>query len=214
MSAESDAGEDTDTRTQIMRATYHGLCTHGYADLTMQDIADELDKSRSLLHYHYDTKDDLMLAFLEHLIGWVGDRLAESDTEHPVARLEEYITKFVIDPDEDRRQSFALALLELRLQAVHNEAFRTRLQKHYQGNIEAVAEIIEDGSEAGVFTSVDPYTTGEAIYTALEGARMYQVTLGADHATQTMRNVLFRYIVTELLTDDYLLQEVFTPGRE
>lgn len=193
-----------------MRATYRGLCTHGYSDLTMQDIADELDKSRSLLHYHYDTKDDLMLAFLEYLIGWVGDRLAESDTERPVDRLEEYITKFVIEPDEDRRQSFALALLELRLQAVHNDAFRTRLTKHYRGNVEAVAAIIEDGIEADVFEPVDPAATGEAIYTALEGARMYQVTLGAHHATITMRDVLFRDVVTDLLTDDYLVAEVVT----
>jgi AcrR family transcriptional regulator len=34
-----------DTCEAIMSATYRALCAHGYADLTMQDIADETDKS-------------------------------------------------------------------------------------------------------------------------------------------------------------------------
>ncbi|MEF8974259.1 MAG: helix-turn-helix domain-containing protein, partial [Haloarcula sp.] len=46
---------DGDTADDIMDATYRALCTHGYADLTMQDIADESDKSKAALHYHYDS---------------------------------------------------------------------------------------------------------------------------------------------------------------
>ena len=205
---------DDDTREAIMRATYRALCEHGYANLTTQNIADELDKSTALLHYHYDTKEDLLLAFLDRLIGWVGDRLAETDTEHPVDRLAEYVDRFVIDPDEDRRQSFALALIELRLQAVHNETFRERLVKHYRGNVDAAAEIVEAGVEAGVFRPVDPERTGEVIYTALVGARMYQVTLGADHATRAMRDELFSYVVTNLLTEEYVVGELLSgePG--
>jgi len=193
--------DEEDTHDEIMRATYRALCKHGYAQLTMQDIADEFDKSRSLLHYHYDTKEELLLAFLDHLIGWVGDRLDESETERPLERLEEFIEKFVLDPDEERRATFALALLELRLQAVHNEQFRGKLAAHYRGNTEAVAEIIEDGIEEGVFREVDPYRTGEAIYTALEGARMHQVTLGAQAATRSMRDVLAEFVVADLLVD-------------
>ena len=35
---------------EIMQGVYRALCAHGYADLTMQDIADECDCSTSLLH--------------------------------------------------------------------------------------------------------------------------------------------------------------------
>lgn len=193
--------EEEDTHDAIMGATYHALCKHGYADLTMQDIADEFDKSRSLLHYHYDTKDELLLAFLDHLIGWIGDRLAESDTEEPLTRLEEYVDKFVVEPGEEDRETFALALLELRVQAAHNDAFREKLAAHYRQNIEAVATIIEDGVEEGAFQAVDPDETGEAIYTALVGARMYQVTLGAEDATRRMRDALAAFVVDDLLVD-------------
>ena len=41
-----------DSTDDIMSATFRALSKHGYASLSMQDIADEFDKSRSLLHYH------------------------------------------------------------------------------------------------------------------------------------------------------------------
>lgn len=196
------AKEQTNTHDAIMRATYRALCKHGYANLTMQDIADELDKSRSLLHYYYDTKEELLLAFLDNLIGWIGARLAESDTEAPLERLEEYIDRFVIDRDQSGQETFALALLELRLQAVHNDAFREKLTAHYEGNVEAVAEIIEDGIEAGVFIETDAYETGEAIYTALVGARMYQVVLDAEGASHRMQEALATFVVDGLLAEE------------
>lgn len=198
MSADTEE-EAADTRDEIMGATYRALCKYGYADLTMRDIADEFDKSKSLLHYHYDTKEELLLAFLDHLIGRIGDRLDESETEHPLERLKEFIERFVIDPEADDG-SFALALIELRLQAVHNSAFREKLAAHYRGNVETVAAIIEDGIEEQVFRDVDPQETGEMIYTALEGARMHQLTLDANGATRRMQDAIMEFIVSELVT--------------
>ena len=205
MSGEEDAkgsGEGVeDTHEAIMGATYRALCKHGYAHLTMQDIADEFDKSRPLLHYHYDTKDELMLAFVDNMIGWVGGQLAQSDTEDPLDRMEAYIDGFVIDPGEEDRETFALALLELRVQAVHNDEFRSRLSRHYENNVGTIADIIADGVEAGVFRAVDPDEVGEFIYTSLVGARMYQVTMGAQHASRRMRDDLAEFVVDDLLID-------------
>ncbi|HET7323460.1 MAG TPA: helix-turn-helix domain-containing protein, partial [Halococcus sp.] len=65
----------TDTTDELMHATYRALCKHGYANLTMQDIADESTKSKAALHYHYDTKQDLLLAFLSFLYERFEERL-------------------------------------------------------------------------------------------------------------------------------------------
>lgn len=197
MSSES---EQDDTRREIMGATYRALCKHGYANLTMQDIADEFDKSKSLLHYHYDTKDDLMLAFLDHVIGWIGDRLEESETEEPLDRLREYLDRFVIKPGEEE-ESFSLALLELRLQAVHHPGFREKLQAHYESNVETAARILDDGIEEEVFKPVDTHAVAEMLYTSMTGASAYQVTLGASQATTSMRDALLRFVVTDLLVE-------------
>ena len=195
-SGDRDADE---SKEAIMHATYLALCKHGFSNLTMQDIADEMDRSRTLLHYHYDTKEDLLEAFLDRMIGWIGDRLTEEGTEHPVDRLVEYINRFVIPPDESR-QTFALAILELRLQAVHNESFREKLTQHYEENVATVAEIIEAGIDEGSFTEVDAEALGEAIYTAMVGARTYQVTLDAGDATTRMATQLWSWLETDLFT--------------
>jgi AcrR family transcriptional regulator len=204
MSVEVD---QRDTHDAIMSATYHALCKHGYAHLTMQDIADEFDKSRSLLHYHYDTKEELMLSFLDRMTGWIGARLEESDTEEPLARLEEFIDRLVIDPGKEDRETFILAITELRVQAAHDERFREKLQVQYEKNVEAVADIIEDCIDAGVFRQVDPYETGELMYTMMFGANMYQVTLGASWATLRMRDGVARWIDQDLVVGDRTVDE-------
>ena len=197
----SGEAESTDSRDEIMAATYRALCRHGFAHLTMQDIADEMDKSRPLLHYHYDTKEELLEAFLDHIIGWIGDRLAESETEHPVERLAEFIDRFVI-PANDEHEQFALALLELRLQAVHNDTFREKLTAHFEQNVATVESILEDGVAAGFFADVDTHAVGEAIYTAMVGARTYQMTLDAGDGTQRMANQLWVWCETTLFTPE------------
>ena len=213
MTADATA-EDSDTRDAIMRATYRALCEHGYADLSMQDIADELDKSRSLLHYHYDTREDLLLAFVDNLVGWIDARLDETDTTDPRARLLEYVDHFVIGPDDDDQRDFVVALFELRMQAVHNEAFREKLARHYRKNVEAAARIVADGVETGVFRRVDPYETAEAIYNAIEGARFYQVVLGADGAARRMQDALLEFVVSDLVVVPEMLSSEFGPTEQ
>jgi len=67
-----------------MEATYRALCAHGYADLTTQDIADESETSKASLHYHYDTKEELLLSFLDYLY----DRFVERyERRTPLGRM-------------------------------------------------------------------------------------------------------------------------------
>jgi AcrR family transcriptional regulator len=181
-------GESEDTREEIMVATYRALKTHGYANLTMQNIADEFGKSKSLLHYHYETKDDLMLAFLEYTIGWLGDRVEEETTDDPEERLERFVERLTLDRDEEG--AGCLTLLELRLQAAHNEAFRERLAANYQADRDALAAIVADGVEREVFRPVDPEETAELLLAALEGARMAHVTLGLEGVSERTAEAL------------------------
>ncbi|PSP70021.1 TetR/AcrR family transcriptional regulator, partial [Halobacteriales archaeon QH_9_66_26] len=71
-----DTASRDDTQAAIMDATYRALCEHGYADLTIQTIADEFDKSKSLLYYHYDTKDEILIGLLDYLLGQFTIRVA------------------------------------------------------------------------------------------------------------------------------------------
>ncbi|SEP09097.1 transcriptional regulator, TetR family [Halogranum amylolyticum] len=49
---------------RFLEATYRALCRHGYADLTVGDIAAEAERSKSLVHYYYGSKEHLFTEFL------------------------------------------------------------------------------------------------------------------------------------------------------
>ncbi|MFY4816543.1 TetR/AcrR family transcriptional regulator, partial [Haloarcula sp. AONF1] len=81
-----ESGEETvsskDTKEVIMEATFRALSKHGYKDLRMRDIGEEMDLTRQVIHYHFDGKYDLMSSFLEHIIDqYEGSVVVEGDAD-------------------------------------------------------------------------------------------------------------------------------------
>src|SRR6056297_3223788 len=81
-----EAGGETvsskDTKEVIMEATFRALSKHGYKDLRMRDIGEEMDLTRQVIHYHFDGKYDLMSSFLEHIIDqYEGSVVVEGDAD-------------------------------------------------------------------------------------------------------------------------------------
>lgn len=192
--------ERTDTRQAIMEATYRALCEHGYAALTMQDIADELDKSKSLLHYHFDTKEDLLVAFIEFLLEEFEEKRAENAEAPPEKRLEEFVDWFVFAPEEDDRTAFHIALLELRSQAPYTEAYREQLARSDRLVRETIVEIVEAGIESGEFRSdVDPESIARLVFATMDGARIRQATLAEAGYAAAVRDALYEYVLDDLM---------------
>ncbi|MEF8843375.1 MAG: TetR/AcrR family transcriptional regulator [Haloarculaceae archaeon] len=105
----SDAGADS--RERIMRATYCALCKHDYASLTTQDIADESDLSKAALHYHYDSKADLLRAFLEYLLDSFRERAtAETADEGPFERVRTLVGLLFEPPGGDADAEFVVTV--------------------------------------------------------------------------------------------------------
>ncbi len=186
MGANGD-GDPVDTQEAIMHATYRALCTHGYANLTMQSIADEFDKTKGVIHYHYDTKQDLLVAFLEYLLDAFERNIAVDESDDPVTRLEALVETLLFGPPE--RGEFdhwelTTAMLEIRSEAPHNAEFRRQLSHNYETVEAMVIAIVEEGSEQGVFRDVDPEAVATLLLTAINGARIYQVTLGRDDVAE------------------------------
>lgn len=194
----AEEGTGPDTRRAIMEATYAALCEHGYTDLTMQAIADEFDKTKAVLHYHYDTKDELLVAFLDYLLDQFLDTVAVEPGADPADRLAALIDALLLgDHDalgETDHWEYHTALLEVRAQAPHNDAFREQLTTNYRFVADAVAAVLEDGIERGDFREVDPDRTATWLLATVNGARLHQVTLDVDVAAD----------VHAALVDDWL----------
>ncbi|MFP4590977.1 MAG: TetR/AcrR family transcriptional regulator [Halobacteriales archaeon] len=195
---------EVETKEAIMAATYRAVCTHGFADVTMQDIADEFDKSKSLLHYHFDTKEDLLLAFLHHLVDEFEANLA-SLLERPIPpedRLREYLEWFAVEPEEAERTSLHLALLELRSQAQRNPRFREPFRRSDRLGRAAFADILEEGQGTGRFDAeVDVEALARLCYATMDGARARQLTLGEPGYAATVAETLHGLLLDRLEPD-------------
>lgn len=67
------APEPGDTKERILGAAFHRLARVGYAAFRMREIAEDAGVNHALIHYHFRTKDELVLAVLD----WANRQLLE-----------------------------------------------------------------------------------------------------------------------------------------
>jgi len=180
-----------DTATEILHATHDALCTHGYAEVTMQDIADEVGLCKASIHYHYDGKHDLLLAYLDHLYERFTERIASMDEGTADERLYSLVDTFITDRED--APAFQTALLEIKAQSPYDTAFRDRLERFDDAYSDAIRGIIEDGIESGTFSDeVDPDATASFLTTFVNGVQTRHV--GVGHSPERSAAVLRAYI--------------------
>jgi AcrR family transcriptional regulator len=196
-----------------MAATHSALCAHGYADLTMREIADEAGVSKAALHYHYDTKAELVASFLDHLstrfeskldaavadAGPPGtDATAVASDRDPARQLFALLDVVAESPAEDR--AFRTAMLELEAQAPYREELRERLARFDATIRRRLAAVLASGSDSGVFDlDREPAAEAEFLATIVHGAGTRNVAFGASLARA--RRSLRTYLRDELLVD-------------
>lgn len=180
-----------------MEATYHALLDYGYAGLSISRIADELDKSKAAIYYHYDSKDDLLVAFLEFAVDRFETTVSTETGDDPVEALEHVIEKLLPrNAGEDRRQIQAV-MVGLRSQAVTDDAFREQFTQIDERLATTIRDIVRRGVEADVFADVDPTRVAEHILATVNGAMYASVTTDRENVAAT-RVSLSSYIDSEL----------------
>ncbi|GGN08890.1 TetR/AcrR family transcriptional regulator [Halarchaeum nitratireducens] len=191
--------ESTDVEVAIMEATYRALREHGYADLTMRAIAEEYGKTTAAIHYHYDTKDDLLVAFLEYLLDKFLDHVhdAREAEAEPERHLGDLLDGLLIDREGD--YDLVCALLEMRAQAPYHDAIREQLVRNDEYIRDVFATVIADGVERGVFRDdVDPDAAASALITIVKGARTRFVVLADPSVLHVARDVAGTYVADVL----------------
>lgn len=192
---------DGSTRDAIMAATYRALCAHGYAGTSISRIAEEFEKSKSLLYYHYEDKDELLADFLAYLLDRLAADLRGDRPEEPVERLFGLIEKLAPTDVADEQLRFFRALLEMRAQIPHQNAYREQFERTDELILTELTETIEAGIESGDFATVDPDRTAEYVLATLYGGLERGVPTGDRDAIRTTREELDRYLEERLLDD-------------
>lgn len=194
MTAGTPADETTDTETAIMEATYRALQKHGYADLSISNIADEFEMSKSLLYYHYEDKDELLVAFLDHIIGRFSEDIAVDAWTDPEVQLRSFFDRLLPTTLATDRREFQVALFELRAQAPHHETYRERFTTTDRLIRETIAEYITAGIEENDFRDVDPDETAQLFLSVINGGMLERVTTDDSDPIEDLRGALDDYV--------------------
>jgi len=85
-----------DARTQILMSAQQLAQSRGYAGFSFRDVANEIGIKSASIHYHFPTKDDLMVAlvdrFMDDFFGRLDAKFANNPD--PKAELKEFISQF------------------------------------------------------------------------------------------------------------------------
>ena len=187
----------SDAEEEVLRATYSALREHGYADLTIKRIADEYGKSTAAVHYHYDTKEELLAAFLDYVLQQFVDTIHEVETTDPDERLTLLLDQLLVELED--HLDLLVAILEMRSQAPYKETFSQRFEQNDEYVRYMLRTVIADGIRQGVFDDdVDAEHAARALMTIVDGARTRAVVLDDPDALATARRTAEEYVESVL----------------
>jgi len=178
--------ETKDATSDIMEATYQAIVKNGFNELTIEKIAKEYDKGKSNIYYHFDNKNQLILEYFDHLNQIVESELIDSDGT-PEKRLECFLTNALAIENEEMWK-FRTALLEMRVQAPHNEEFAEKFRILEQSVNSMLEEIfIEAGSE-------NPRKKAEIVHSAVEGHMDKSISQQRREGAKDLKNWLMELL--------------------
>ncbi|RYH08404.1 TetR/AcrR family transcriptional regulator [Tropicimonas sp. IMCC6043] len=154
------------TGPKIREAALHLFARHGYAAVSMRQIAAEVGVQAGALYAYTPDKQallfHLMEAHMQHLLeSWA----AEPRPDSPLARLEGF-TRFHIRYHLDRPDEVFISYMELRNLEPENFAALESLRRRYE---DALQQILAEGCAAGLFAIADPRIATMGLIAMLTG---------------------------------------------
>ena len=181
---------DDDLHEAIMEATARAIVTHGVSSLTVRDIGAEFDRSRSLINYHYNSKEELLETFVEYTVNrYSGPMAADPDLE-PDRELDLFVRQalFGMDgvDDAERHWTLVAAQYALRPEAMVNDRMRTALTTGFDEIHRTLSDVVAAGIDQGVVDAGDPDLVTDLLLGLIDSARGGKVILGDDDAPERM----------------------------
>jgi TetR/AcrR family transcriptional repressor of bet genes len=170
-------------RLQLIEATIDSLAKRGYSDTTMADVADGAGLSRGIVNFHFESKEKLLVATLQHMYDEYAAHWRTALTkagDDPARRLRALVAADFDRAICNKRKLAAWCAFwgEAKSRPTY-QALSGARDKAYQGTIvELCAELRKQG---GYGYDVD--ATALALSALLEGLWL-RLMMGADGVTR------------------------------
>ena len=175
----------SDSQDEIMEATYRALCEHGYADLSIQNIADKSDKGKSLIYYHYDDKQDLMKAFMNHMKDEIQSQQVKVEGDDPLEKLDSMLDIY-LGIENDEMWEFQKAYQEFRAQAHYNPEFREKFKEIDEIVKKDTIDIMRKAQ------ACEPEMAAEMFLSLIEGSITRKVSTGDREGLEDLKEEIKR----------------------
>jgi TetR/AcrR family transcriptional regulator len=185
-----NASDEGATRRAILDAALKTFSIHGFAGTSIADIAREHPVSPALIHYYFDTKEELWRAALEYGIGDVLRNLQETMRDltefDSVSRLKFFIRRYIAIV-ADRPEVFRVIIRESETRGPR----LTWLSKNYLAPLYSLfTELVEVAQAEGKIKKIVP------------SYHLSQIVAGASYQFIASRNRMLEAYGVDVLTNE------------
>jgi TetR/AcrR family transcriptional repressor of bet genes len=190
-------------RGQIVQAAAAVLARQGYGDTSLKDVAREAGVAPGLLHYYFESKQELLLEVVVRM-----EREVISDWQAAVADIEDPIERIVAALDHaaercSRRPEFFRLLFDLYNLGISSPALRVRCAEMWTHFIDEIeAEVRRVLGRLPAYSIVPPRDLAGAIAGAIDGIALSGLVLqrSPTELYQALKVLLLSVVVTAYVT--------------
>jgi AcrR family transcriptional regulator len=162
------------SRRHVLEAAVRALAKRGYARTSVSDIARAAGMSKGAVHYHFESKDDLIAKVLEHCAMVARERLREAwevpgDPAEKIRRAIHEMRAIRKDGAPELR-----VLADLAAQALHDPRLKALMSKMFEANRKEVVDYLARSLEQiGLRPRVPVHVIPRLLLGALDGLAMH-----------------------------------------
>jgi TetR/AcrR family transcriptional repressor of bet genes len=160
-------------RTQLVRALMRVIVRYGYAGASIQEIAKAAGMRPGLIHYHFSSKQEILLTLFSHLEAVVGARLETRIRklgEHAgEAHLDALIDAFLaLDKKTDQLAVACWTIISA--EAVYNAELRQLYMQTIRQHQDRIEELLRRALPAAKLAKLDIKAASASILAAIHGS--------------------------------------------
>ncbi|MBV8194767.1 MAG: TetR/AcrR family transcriptional regulator [Candidatus Dormibacteraeota bacterium] len=203
VAADSPLADEPGRRGQIVRAAAAVLGRQGYGDTSLKDVAREAGVAPGLLHYYFESKQELLLEVVQRM-----EREMISDWQVAVADIEDPLERIVAALDHvaercSQQPEFFRLLFDLYNIGFGSPALQARcaaMWTHFIDEIEA--EVRRILGRLPAYSIVPPRDLAGAVAGAIDGIALSGLVLqrSPDELYQALKILLLSLVVTAYVT--------------
>lgn len=162
------------SRQQVLEAAVRTLAERGYAKTSVGDIARAAGMSKGAVHYHFESKHDLIAKVLDHCAMTMRDRVRAA-WEAPGEPAEK-VRRALGEMRRMRREELPelRVLADLMAQGLHEPAIRAQMAALFEANRKEVVEhLVPSLSAFGLEPTIPLHVVPRLLLGALDGLALH-----------------------------------------